>query len=601
MRSRMLWGGLLLLLVLPLVSAVSPQNWTDVESVAENETLAFDNNSVTATLIQGGAGNVTYFNFTALDDGAAIVSVSAFFLLNTSGFVDDQWGLFWRNETTWNVLESLNATNSGNSSRNFSIGANRWTYALLENIELRLEVMTTGGLDSYLMSLQEVFLALVLDVTGPAISLSGPANDTFATTAFQQIQYSATDISNVTNCSLFVNDVLNQTRLDVVDSQGYDFPINFSDGVHEWIIECTDNSTQFFTNVSQRRTITVDLLPPQIALLSPANASNYTAGNPVDFSYNFTEATGNATCELYLNNTLNQSRFSWANEEQNFLVYLDTGDYSWFVSCSDSINRTANSSTRVVSVQSNEAPVISSFTLTQNVSPVLGANVTVSCAAEATDASSGEIASARARLYREGYTGIDDVSSQYTNTTCALLPLNATSRSVACDFQVGAQARAGSWLCSLNVTDVGGETRSAVNSTFVEPLYAFSIAPAEIDYGVFVEAGQTSSDVSLVLTNVGNAFIDFTLDGYGVSDGDGLAMVCGVGNVSLADHRYSLSAGSPFAAMTSLSDEPVLVDVDLSPGNETFTSTDSLFWKARLPVPANGSCGGFVTITAIPT
>jgi len=56
--------------------------------------------------------------------------------------------------------------------------------------------------------------------------------------------YTPSDASEIGNCSLFLNNALNQTRYDILNNIQNNFSINnVEDGVYLWYVNCTDNST----------------------------------------------------------------------------------------------------------------------------------------------------------------------------------------------------------------------------------------------------------------------------------------------------------------------------------------------------------------------
>ena len=161
-------------------TTVFPTNWTDLDAVATGEAAAYDDDYGTAALLSGGSGtgNVTYNNFTLLDNGAAIFSVNASFGYNGTGFVDDEWGLFWSEDAgaTWQDLVSFSSSSPADTNATFLLAPSQpWTFpAVDDNVSLKAGVRLSGGDDGFLFSLQEIFLRVVLDTTGPAITLWGP-------------------------------------------------------------------------------------------------------------------------------------------------------------------------------------------------------------------------------------------------------------------------------------------------------------------------------------------------------------------------------------------------------------------------------------------
>ena len=95
--------------------------------------------------------------------------------------------------------------------------------------------------DSNYTSYQKTNFVNVEDVTPPSISLISPENNSFVGTSLVNFQYIVYDSSNVLNCSLYLNDLLNQTNYSVMTSTPQTFSSNLSDGNYSWYIQCVDS------------------------------------------------------------------------------------------------------------------------------------------------------------------------------------------------------------------------------------------------------------------------------------------------------------------------------------------------------------------------
>jgi len=122
---------------------------------------------------------------------------------------------------------------------------------------------------------------------------------------------------------------------------------------------------------------------------------------------------------------------------------------------------------------------------------------------------------------------------------------------------------------------------------------------ATINYGTLALGTNTgTTDYTTTVTNTGNRQIDIQLDGYGSTDGDGKAMVCTIGSITIGNERYSLTAATAWSAKTQLTDTATtLTTFDLAKGA---SSTKNVYWGFGMPSSGvGGSCSGKVNFTAV--
>ena len=123
---------------------------------------------------------------------------------------------------------------------------------------------------------------------------------------------------------------------------------------------------------------------------------------------------------------------------------------------------------------------------------------------------------------------------------------------------------------------------------------------ATIAYGELALGANTGTgDQTTTVTNTGNDNpIDIQLDGYGSIDGDGKAIVCTIGSITVGYERYSLSASTDWSSKTQLTDTATtLSSFDLAKG---VSSTKGVYWGLGMSSSgASGSCSGKVNFTAV--
>ena len=125
---------------------------------------------------------------------------------------------------------------------------------------------------------QKSLLLKVLDTTPPSISLISPDNNSIVSSGITVLQYSVSDFSDVLNCSLYINNTLNQTSNSVVKDETQTFIVDFSEDNYSWRVQCFDSynnegisKTRFFTAIQ------ADV----INVLLQTDKSEYEEGEPI--------------------------------------------------------------------------------------------------------------------------------------------------------------------------------------------------------------------------------------------------------------------------------------------------------------------------------
>jgi hypothetical protein len=169
-----------------------------------------------------------------------------------------------------------------------------------------------------------------------------------------------------------------------------------------------------------------------------------------------------------------------------------------------------------------------------------------------------DIASVNATFYDSVVSSsgaADDNNDHYTNSSCEI---NADTgnyngytddayHSLAnCTFQVEYYANPQDWVCNATVADNASWIGKNTDDITVSQLLALGL-PDTINYGT-VNATYVSDENITNITNYGNVQINISLEGYGVAEGDGLAMNCTLGNIgTIASmyEKYNLTASNP--------------------------------------------------------
>ncbi len=212
------------------------------------------------------------------------------------------------------------------------------------------------------------------------------------------------------------------------------------------------------------------------------------------------------------------------------------------------------------------------------------------------------------------YTNIsgdpDDNNAHYTDALCDLISGSGYLANYTCNFSVYYYAINGTWTANVSVYDQYfmddpvaniNFTDWMINTTIIHPLYALNVTDG-IDYGEMA-VGDISNNITANVTNFGNVPINVTVQGYGASIGDGLAMVCAQRNISIEDEAFSTDSADDFAAKTPLDgniqDMPGLtIQKQTDPGTQMINTT---YWQLFVDPADNpfGLCNGSVIFSAI--
>ena len=96
-----------------------------------------------------------------------------------------------------------------------------------------------------------------------------------------------------------------------------------------------------------------DVVPPSLGSVSPAAA---TAGSPVNFTVNVTDASGVASCDLYVGG-VDQGVMTLANgTASKSYTFTSAGPYAVYASCKDLSNNVGTSASTAISVSPSTGP-----------------------------------------------------------------------------------------------------------------------------------------------------------------------------------------------------------------------------------------------------
>lgn len=242
-------------------------------------------------------------------------------------------------------------------------------------------------------------------------------------------------------------------------------------------------------------------------------------------------------------------------------------------------------------------------------------SVLVGCVAIVQDYNNDtDIANASAFFYDAsvGAFDPDDNNTHYTNSSCVVntdfedwhgAVNDSYTALVNCTFAVQYYSNPGEWICNMTVNDTAQLTDQDTDNISINELLAIGV-PDQINYGT-VNSTYVSSQQTVNVTNFGNVELNLSLDGYGSTEGDGLAMNCTLGsskNISVDYEKYNLTTSTTGALTlsefegnyTNLTSSAVVKEFNLPfRQNEGVNdATNETYWRIYVPLGVAGSCEG---------
>ncbi|MGV8150807.1 MAG: CARDB domain-containing protein [Candidatus Woesearchaeota archaeon] len=187
------------------------------------------------------------------------------------------------------------------------------------------------------------------DTVGPTVALSHPPHGSFLNYLPLDLNFTPTDSHNITNCSVYVDGLINGTIYNPLNGILTNFTVqNFTEGLHRWNVSCYD--TFNFRGNSQTRNFTIDLTKPTIFL----NTTNDILFNNTPVQLNYTVIDNidrNLTCNITVNEEVVEINIPSMN---NTLISkspdLSDGYKTWYVTCLDDAGNVNVSDSRIFRV-----------------------------------------------------------------------------------------------------------------------------------------------------------------------------------------------------------------------------------------------------------
>jgi len=173
------------------------------------------------------------------------------------------------------------------------------------------------------------------DATPPTVSINSPGNDSYLNTTSIRLTYTPNDFTPILNCSLYVNNTLNQSNTTIVRGAQNNFTLQIANNDYLWNIRCFDSARNNYTTAEYL--LVIDTVPPQsFTLTDPGNNSivntstptyTWTATSESHFANYTLEVSDNDTFS-YLNYTLSAT-VSVSNTSRTQSPALTDGVWYW--------------------------------------------------------------------------------------------------------------------------------------------------------------------------------------------------------------------------------------------------------------------------------
>ena len=158
--------------------------------------------------------------------------------------------------------------------------------------------------------------------------------------------------ADVDSCWFSLDGGSNQSMVEQTPTSYYYNQTSLSENIHQVIFYCNDSSENLYEE--ELINFTIDLTPPSLILISPAN-NNQSSYNSVNFSYNASDNYGFERCSLIIDDEIRATDYFVQNNTiSNFFVYLENGEHTWNINCFDLAGNSNLSETRNINVSSTQ-------------------------------------------------------------------------------------------------------------------------------------------------------------------------------------------------------------------------------------------------------
>jgi len=181
----------------------------------------------------------------------------------------------------------------------------------------------------------------------PSVTLISPPNNNINNSQDMSLVYVPYQSAGINNCTLFLDDIENETDTTIQNNANNMFNLTLADGKYNWSVNCSD--TFDGSQNSATRIFTIDTINPTINLTSP-DFDAIVTNNSVVFNYTpYDERTPPLICNLTVNGTVYSPSSSVNNATPKITTVSLRGNnasYMWNVTCRDQAGNYNTSETR---------------------------------------------------------------------------------------------------------------------------------------------------------------------------------------------------------------------------------------------------------------
>lgn len=294
----------------------------------------------------------------------------------------------------------------------------------------------------------------------PTVTLNSPANDTEFKTQSVTFNCSASDDQAITNVSLYIDGVINETNSSGLNNTNYIFTKTLDWNTdYNWTCTGYDNASQQGT--TETRTLRIDNDAPIVTLNSPANNTEF-LGTSKDFNCSAYDDIQVSQVHFFLDGVLNETNSSGLNNTDYIFtktLNVDT-TYNWTCVVTDNAGQNGTTETREMSLFNR---VLLNFT--QGISPTC----TITNGAIDTNYYwSGETNDSYPNTLSCSLTGYYDLSQTiYANASVQSFTMTDKAMTIYFEYSNGSSATVTGYWTDENVTTNFTASSLVINVTDV--------------------------------------------------------------------------------------------------------------------------------------
>lgn len=268
----------------------------------------------------------------------------------------------------------------------------------------------------------------------------------------------------------------------------------------------------------------------------------------------------------------------------------------------------------------NDVTIESPLDSDGNIDLTAGGTTTVICNGSFSDQNGfDDIEGVNATLFFNsvGSNAADDNNTHYTNrsclssgATCTQITGEQNNGTCLCQFVVQYFANPGNWVCNMTINDSGSLVAATSSElTNLNEILGIGVETASLNFGN-LSVSQTSAPIRENITNFGNIPINVTVRGFGGDNetiGENLSMICdsaanSLANITFGNMKFDTKNETAFDSMVNITNQTRKINVTIPQrltDNSYGNSSNSTFWRLKIPLGAAGVCNGTIIFGAI--